>query len=111
MLNEFSSLPVEAFVGEQAIALSRRWRAAMEGVALSIFDDIAPMQDALSSDVKRVVEGRRFLVLMLLGYGRRGVELFKNLQIPVPETKAKRLHGTRDRPSATMGPSSPPVVG
>jgi CRISPR system Cascade subunit CasA len=112
MLNEFSCLTVEAF-GEQGIALSQRWRAVMERAALSIFDDVAPMGDALSSDIKRVVEGRRFLVFMLLGYGRRGTELFKNLQIPTPETRAKRshLHGPRDRSTAAAGANSPPVVG
>jgi hypothetical protein len=62
----------------------------MERSALAIFDDMAPVQDALSPDVKRVVEGRRLLVSTLLGYGARGVECFKNLQLPVPETKTKR---------------------
>jgi CRISPR system Cascade subunit CasA len=89
-LNEICSWSAEAFVGEQAIALGQRWRAVLERAALSIFDVIAPMQDASSSDIERVVEGRRSLVLTLRGYGRRGVELFKNLQLPVPETKAKR---------------------
>jgi hypothetical protein len=40
--------------------------------------------------VKRVVDGRRFLVRTLLGYGARGVELFKNLQLPVPEIKTRK---------------------
>ena len=62
----------------------------MEHAALAIFDDMAPVQDALSPDVRRVVEGRRFLVRTLLGYGSRGVELFKNLQLPVPETKTRK---------------------
>jgi CRISPR system Cascade subunit CasA len=113
VLNDISSLPAEGFVGEQATALGQRWHGVLERAALSIFDDIAPMQDALSSDLKRVVDGRRSLVLTLLGYGPRGVELFSNLQVPVPETKAKRsqLHGPRDRSSATMGANRPPVVG
>jgi len=62
----------------------------MERAAFAIFDDMAPVQDALSPDVKRVVDGRRFLVLALRGYGSRGVELFKNLQLPVPEGKARK---------------------
>jgi hypothetical protein len=70
--------------------LAQTWRAVLEHAALAIFDDIAPMQDALSHDIKRVVEGRRFLVRTLLGYGKRGVEFFKDLQLPVPDMKTKR---------------------
>jgi hypothetical protein len=59
----------------------------MERAALAIFDDMVPVQYALSPKVRYVVEGRRFLVLTLLGYGARGLELFRNLQLPAPETK------------------------
>jgi CRISPR system Cascade subunit CasA len=90
-LNSFSSLAAEAFAGERATILGQQWRAVMERAALAIFDDVSPMQDALSSDVKRVVEGRRFLVRTLLGFGRRGTELFENLRLPVPETKSKKI--------------------
>jgi CRISPR system Cascade subunit CasA len=112
-LNDICSLPPDGFVGEQAAALGHRWRAVLERAALSIFDDIAPIQDAFSSDLKRVVEGRRSLVLTLLGHSPRGVELFTNLQLPVPKTKAKRSQrdGPRNRTSATMVASSSPVVG
>jgi CRISPR system Cascade subunit CasA len=89
ILNKFSMLPPGELAGEAAAPLAHTWRAELERAALAIFDDTAPMEDALSPDVKRVVEGRRSLVLMLLGYGPRGVELFKNLQLPVPETKTK----------------------
>jgi CRISPR system Cascade subunit CasA len=87
-LNAFSRLPAEELAGEVAVPLARTWRAVMERAALAIFDDVAPMQDALSPDVKRVVEARRFLVRMLLGYGASGLKLFGNLQLPIPETKA-----------------------
>jgi CRISPR-associated protein Cse1 (CRISPR_cse1) len=90
-LNAFSTLPTEAFAGEPAVSLAQTWRAVVEHAALAIFDDIAPMQDALSPDLKRVVEGRRFLVRTLLGYGARGIELFKNLQLPVPEAKTRKV--------------------
>jgi hypothetical protein len=60
----------------------------LERVALAIFDDMVPVQDALSHEIKRVVESRRFLVRTLLGYDKRGVELFKHLQLP--ETKTRR---------------------
>jgi hypothetical protein len=113
MLNDISSSPPDKFAGEQATALGHRWRAVLERAALSIFDDIAPIQDVFSHDLKRVVEGRRSLVFTLLGYGPRGVELFTNLQLPISETKAKRSQrdGARDRPSATMGANSSPMVG
>jgi CRISPR system Cascade subunit CasA len=86
-LNEFSKLPAEELAGDAALPMARTWRTVMERAALAIFDDMAPVQDALSPDVKRVVDGRRFLVRMLLGYGASGVKLFGNLQLPIPETK------------------------
>ena len=89
LLNDFSALPAEDLAGD-AVPTARTWRGVMERAALAIFDDMAPVQDALSPDVKRVVEGRRFLVRTLLGYGARGVELFKNLRLPVPETKTRK---------------------
>jgi CRISPR system Cascade subunit CasA len=89
-LNDFSKLPVKELVGEAAMPLAQSWRAVLERAALAIFDDMAPVQDALSPNVKRVVDGRRFLVRTLLGYGARGVELFKNLQFPLPETTSRK---------------------
>jgi len=89
-LNNFSKLPAKELVGEAAVPLAQSWRAAMERAALAIFDDMAPVQDALAPNVKRVVDGRRFLVRTLLGYGPRGVELFKSLQVPVPETTSRK---------------------
>lgn len=89
-LNNFSKLPVKELVGEAAMPFAQSWRAVLERAALAIFDDMAPVHDALSPNVKRVVDGRRFLVRTLLGYGARGVELFKNLQIPVPETMSRK---------------------
>jgi hypothetical protein len=81
---------LERFSGEGATLLAQTWRAVLERVALAIFDDMAPMQDALSHEIKRVVESRRFLVRTLLGYDKRGVEFFKDLQLPAPETKTRR---------------------
>jgi CRISPR system Cascade subunit CasA len=89
-LNSFSVLRSEELMLAAAVPLGRAWRAAMERAVLTIFDDMASVRDALSTDVKRVVEGRRFLVRTLLGYGARGVTLFKNLQLPVPETKIRK---------------------
>jgi CRISPR system Cascade subunit CasA len=89
-LNDFSNLPAKELAGAAAMPLAQSWRAVLEGAALAIFDDMAPVQDALSQNVKRVVDGRRFLVRTLLGYGPRGVELFTNLQIPAPETTTRK---------------------
>jgi CRISPR system Cascade subunit CasA len=89
-LNDLSTQPVKQLTGEGAMHLAQTWRAVLEHAALAIFDDIAPVQDTLSHDIKRVVEGRRSLVRTLLGYGKRGVEFFKDLQLPVPEMKTKR---------------------
>jgi hypothetical protein len=89
-LNDISRLAAEDLAGDAAMPMARTWRAVMERAALAIFDDMAPVEDALSPDVKRVVEGRRFLVRMLLGYGKSGVKLFENLWLPTPETKTTR---------------------
>jgi CRISPR system Cascade subunit CasA len=89
-LNDFSKLPMTELVGEAAMPLAQSWRAVLERAVLAVFDDMAPVQDALSPNVKRVVAGRRVLVRTLLGYGARGVELFKNLQLPVPETISRK---------------------
>ena len=89
-LNDISTHPNEQLTGEGATGLAQSWRAVLERAALAIFDDMVPVQDALSNDIKRVVEGRRFLWTTLRGYGKRGVEFFKDLQLPVPETKTRR---------------------
>jgi CRISPR system Cascade subunit CasA len=89
-LNNCSLLAAKDITGDAAAPIAHIWRASMERAALAIFDDMVPIQVTLAGDLKRVVEGRRFLVRILLGYGTRGVELFKNLQLPVPETKTRR---------------------
>jgi CRISPR system Cascade subunit CasA len=90
MLNRFSSLSTNELQAEAGTDLREKWRGVLEICALAIFDDIAPMQDVLSPNVERVVDGRRSLMRMLRGYGARGVELYKNLQLPVPEAKTAR---------------------
>jgi hypothetical protein len=96
--------------------LSQNWRAVLERSALGIFDELAPMHGALS-EVQRVVEGRRFLVRTLLGYGQRGIEVFKNLQLPVPENgKAKKTTRSKvddgvKRTADASGANRPPLVG
>ena len=54
-LNNFSKLPVKELVGEAAMPFAQSWRAVLERAALAIFDDMAPVHDALSPNVKRVV--------------------------------------------------------
>jgi hypothetical protein len=90
ILNEVSTWPEDDLAGGRGTPMAQTWRSDMERSALAIFDDMAPMEDALSADVRRVVEGRRSLVRTLLGYGARGIELFKNLQLPAPEAKARK---------------------
>jgi CRISPR system Cascade subunit CasA len=89
-LNDFSSRPSELLAGDDAQTQARNWLDAMEKAALAIFDDTAPMLDARSLHVERVVKGRSFLVSTLRGYGKRGLELFKNLQLPTPEAPPTR---------------------
>jgi CRISPR system Cascade subunit CasA len=90
LLNDLSTRPADLDQETTTVPLRQLWRGVMERAALAIFDDMVPVQDAVSPDVKRVVEGRRFLVRTLLGYGPRGVELFENLRLPAPEGKAKK---------------------
>ena len=89
-LNDLSMRSLEQFSGEGAKRVGQTWRAVLERAALAIFDDMVPVQDALSHEIKRVVESRRFLVRMLLGYDKRGVEFFKDLQLPLPEIKTRK---------------------
>jgi CRISPR system Cascade subunit CasA len=90
ILNDLSVLPAEKRAGDATVPVAHAWRSVMERAALAIFDDMVPVQDVLSPNVTYVVAGRRFLVLTLLGYGARGLELFGNLQLPVPETKTRK---------------------
>jgi CRISPR system Cascade subunit CasA len=87
MLNRFSLLPAKELQAEAGTDLGKKWRGVLELSAFAIFDEITPIQDALSPNVKRVVDGRRSLMRTLRGDGPRGVELFKNLRLPVPEAK------------------------
>ncbi|MEQ1718548.1 MAG: type I-E CRISPR-associated protein Cse1/CasA, partial [Hyphomicrobium sp.] len=66
------------------------WLAAMRNAALAIFDDTAPIEDADSSKIKDVIEGRKMLVLALTGYGPVGAQVFAALGLPAVETKAKK---------------------
>ena len=66
------------------------WLAVMRNTALAIFDDTAPIDDAESSSIKDVIEGRRMLVLALTGYGPVGAPVFAALSLPAVETKAKK---------------------
>jgi hypothetical protein len=88
-LNDLSVQPVEQLAGEGAMRLAQTWRGVVERAALAIFDDVAPVQDALSHNIKRVVAGRRLLVRTLLGFDKRGIEFFKDLQLPVPDKTSR----------------------
>jgi CRISPR system Cascade subunit CasA len=90
ILNAISLLPTSDLATTAMVSLASDWRILMERAVLAIFDDMAPIGDARGPEVKRVVEGRRFLVRTLRGYGPRGVELFKDLQLPVPEPKSRK---------------------
>lgn len=89
-LNTFSRLSAEQLTGEATIPLSRAWLDILRNAALAIFDDMTPVQDARVPDVKRVIDARRLLVSLLLGYAKRSAELFRHLRLPLPEAKAKR---------------------
>jgi CRISPR system Cascade subunit CasA len=89
-LNSFSQQPAEQLSGDIAIPLSRAWLDVLRDAAFTIFDDVTPVQDARAPDVKRVIDARRLLVSLLLGYAKRSTELFKHLRLPLPETRAKR---------------------
>jgi CRISPR system Cascade subunit CasA len=89
-LNAFSRQPAEQLTSDSAVPLSRAWLDVLRDAALAIFDDMTPVQDARAPDVKRVIDARRLLVSLLLGYAKRSTELFKHLRLPLPETRTKR---------------------
>jgi CRISPR system Cascade subunit CasA len=75
--------------GDEQEKLARAWRDALEGAALNIFDDIAPVDSLGKLEPKNVVEGRRRLALSLKGYGTFGAVFFKALWLDPPEPKKK----------------------
>ncbi len=89
----FALLPDGAAGGWEAAldAVAEPWRTVLKSTALRLFDAAAPLDpSAASCDPKRIVEARRNLFGTLDGRGPMGGRLFEALQLPSPESKAKR---------------------
>jgi CRISPR system Cascade subunit CasA len=63
------------------------WLSALKRHAFRLFDETVPIDSADSDRIADVVEGRKFLVLALMGYGSVGKPLFEALSQPAVETK------------------------
>jgi CRISPR system Cascade subunit CasA len=69
------------------------WLKRLRGVALTLFDEAAPLTPEIGQTVaQRVSRARRFLGFTLAGYGKAGTELFTLLGLSLPET-----HETKNR--------------
>jgi CRISPR system Cascade subunit CasA len=63
------------------------WLKGLRDVALTLFDEAAPLAPETGQTVaQRVSRSRRFLGFTLAGYGKAGTDLFTLLGLPSPET-------------------------
>jgi CRISPR system Cascade subunit CasA len=80
---------------------ARSWRAKLKSTALSLFDEVAPLDPSAfclgTTDprrperrVPRIVEARHDLLNTIDGRGPKGRRLFEVLRLPSPEPKGKR---------------------
>jgi CRISPR system Cascade subunit CasA len=81
--------------GDEQEKLAHSWRQTLEHTALSIFDDTAPVDSIGELKPENVVEGRKFLVLSLKGYGKLGAGLFQALWLDPPEPKGKLARASK----------------
>lgn len=75
--------------------LKERWRRTLEKTALTIFDEVAPIDEFGELDPGRIVSARKLIALGLKGYGKYGRSLFEELVLPPPEGTQKRGKSTR----------------
>jgi CRISPR system Cascade subunit CasA len=73
--------------GDEQDKLTQAWHGCLERAAFSIFDDTASIDSFDELEPEDIVEGRRFLVFSLRGFGKLGVNFFNALGIDPPETK------------------------
>lgn len=81
---------------EARAATAEEWRNVLRRHALAIFDDTAPIEDADGDRIQHVIEGRKWLGLMLEGSGPTGRKLFDKLHLVLPDT-GTRGNGGRGR--------------
>jgi CRISPR system Cascade subunit CasA len=67
--------------------LGEQWRKHLQQRALAIFDDTVPIESAEADRIGDIVDARRYLVLMLQGYGPTGKKLFAALGLVAPKLK------------------------
>jgi CRISPR system Cascade subunit CasA len=70
---------------EITTATGTAWIDAMRRVALPIFDDIAPIDDADGEGIVDVIEGRKSLSMMFRGYSKSGRELYGEFALAPPD--------------------------
>lgn len=67
-----------------------RWLARLREIALALFDEAAPLTPENGHAAPRIGRARRTLIFTLAGFGKDGMELFKKLELPQPQPKAKK---------------------
>jgi len=72
------------------VEAKKAWREAIRTAALSIFDDLAPIDAPDSPDLKNIVAARSMLF-----FGLSGPIIWKALGVERPEKAAKKANGTR----------------
>jgi len=82
---------VSSEASDVSITAEAAWQRRLQGTALALFDEIAPLApDSSPSVAQRISTARRFLGFALAGYGKAGNQLFKTLHLPAPELKDTR---------------------
>ena len=68
------------------------WLRLLREVALSLFDEAAPLrpETSMASAAPRIAAARRRLLFALTGFGKDGVALFGTLGLPLPAAQKKR---------------------
>ena len=88
--------------GDEQDKLAQYWRVSLERAAFGIFDDTAPIDSFDELAPEDIVEGRKFLVLSLKGYGKFGANFFKALGVNPPEPKEKAGRASKAKSKAEI---------
>lgn len=96
---------------ERRKQLKESWRETLEKTALSIFDDVAPIDGFGEIDPERIVGARKMLALGLKGYGKYGETFFKELVLPLPEGAKDARQIGAPKEGGGLGMTEPSIYG
>lgn len=80
----------EAAIGDRLLDVPRQWRASLRRTALTVFDELVPLDRIEEATIERLVTARSGLVWAFGGHGKQGVRLFLALGLAPPESSKKK---------------------